>query len=85
MLKGDTLSWRIKPKMHVFQELVEYQCQSGASPSDFWTYKDEDWGGCVAKMGARRGGNSNPCTIAKKVLTRFRCLVTEKAVLSWAL
>jgi hypothetical protein len=84
LLKGDTLSWRIKPKMHLFQELMEYQCQNGASPNDFWTYKDEDWGGFVAKMGGRRGGNSNPCTIAKQVLTRFRCMVTEKAVLSWA-
>ena len=63
---------------------MEYQCQSGASPSDFWTYNDEDWGGFVAKMGARRGGISNPCTIAKHVLTRFRCLVTETAVFSWA-
>ena len=36
--------WSLKPKLHIWLEL----CASGASPSLFWTYRDEDFGGTCA-------------------------------------
>ena len=36
--------WSLKPKLHLWLEL----CASGASPSLFWTYRDEDFRGTCA-------------------------------------
>ena len=44
--------WKCKPKLHLFVEL----CSEGSRPATFWTYRDEDFGGSVAKMSKRRGG-----------------------------
>lgn len=60
-------SWRIKPKLHLFQEL----CESGSCPSTCWTYRDEDFGGTLARLSRRRGGHNTPRGLAQSVLLRF--------------
>ena len=44
------VTWRVKPKMHLFLEL----CSDGSRPALFWTYRDEDFGGSCAAWAARR-------------------------------
>ena len=63
----DHTIWRVKPKLHLFQEL----CESGSRPSTCWTYRDEDFGGCLAKLSRRRGGKKSPFSTAQSVLYRF--------------
>lgn len=62
--------WKVKPKMHLFQELVEL---SSGRPSSTWTYRDEDFGGSLALMARSRGGANNPPRTAQMILTKF-CL-----------
>ena len=59
--------WRVKPKFHMWQHL----CESGSRPSTCWAYRDEDFGGAMAKMGHRRGGRSTPTAVAERVLVCF--------------
>lgn len=54
--KNHVNMWAIKPKFHLFQELVQYQALEHGNPRGFWEYKDEDFVGWVAKMATRRGG-----------------------------
>ena len=61
-------AWRVKPKMHLFLEL----CIEGGKPATCWTYRDEDWGGSVAKMARRRGGLLSTAAFSSNVLNRFR-------------
>jgi hypothetical protein len=70
-------SWRCKPKLHLFQELIEYTSPEAGSPSLFWTYLDESWGGWLAHTGARRGGANRAPTTALNLLRRFRACVKE--------
>ena len=51
MAVSDGIAWRIKPKAHMFLEL----CAEGSQPQLFWTYRDEDYGGSVAKACKMRG------------------------------
>jgi hypothetical protein len=61
--------WRVKPKLHAFQELCE---MSGASrPATSWTYRDEDFGGSAAKLSRRRGGKHSAVSQCLSVLNRF--------------
>ena len=62
--------WRLKPKTHLMQELCE-MCP-GTNPSLFWTYRDEDFGGTIAKMSRRRGGKNSSFSTAQCVLAKFR-------------
>ena len=48
---GNNVSWRVKPKMHLFLEL----CCEDTEPNLFWCYRDEDFGGSVAKQAKMRG------------------------------
>jgi hypothetical protein len=73
---GNTLAWRIKPKLHLLVELVEFQCVEGDSPSTFWTYMDESWGSTLATAGSRRGGAKWAHSTALNVIQRFRCMTT---------
>ena len=61
--------FHIKPKLHLFQELTQ---MSRSCPSLFWTYRDEEFGGTVAKVGRRRGGSNNPTATALCLLNKFR-------------
>jgi hypothetical protein len=78
---GDTLSWRVKPKLHLMQELLEYQCEEGDNPSLFWTYMDESWGGVLATAGSRRGGAKLASSTALNVIQRFRAMTRPDASL----
>jgi hypothetical protein len=60
--------FRVKPKLHLFQELCEL---SDVCPSKTWCYRDEDFGGSLASISKVRGGPNRAANIAKAVLTRF--------------
>lgn len=61
--------WRVKPKLHLFQELCE---ESGnLCPSQVWSYRDEDFGGGIASLSRRRGGANTPLSTGVNTLTRF--------------
>ena len=64
----DPKAWRIKPELHMFLEL----CSEGPHPAKFWNYRDEDWGGSVARMARRRGGELHALTFSTNVLSRFK-------------
>ena len=71
---GDFLSWKPKPKMHMMQELAEYQVFSLGCPKHFWTYMDEDYVGRIAKMSASRGGPKSAARTAQVALQRYQSL-----------
>jgi hypothetical protein len=48
--------WQPKPKMHLFQEMVEYMSFEWGSPRHFWCYRDESWCGFWARASTSRGG-----------------------------
>jgi hypothetical protein len=66
---GDGVSWAFKPKFHIWQELCEL---SSTCPSTCWTYRDEDFGGSVAKLAHRRGGRNAAAATSLLVLQKFR-------------
>ena len=68
-LGGDI--FRIKPKMHMFQELCEVELPT--SPTYFWTYRDEDFGGSLVSLGRRRGGHKGAGTLGAQILRKFCC------------
>ena len=61
--------WRVKPKMHLMQELCEMT--DGIDPVRSWTYRDEDFGGSMAHTGQRKGGKYTAIAVSRQVLTRF--------------
>ena len=69
--------WRLKPKHHIFLHLIEGM----STPSKTWTYRDEDFGGSIAKLARRRGGAHRPSTAAMLVLNKFRAKRSFPAVL----
>jgi hypothetical protein len=70
--------WRIKPKLHLFVELIEYVAPLEGNPRTYWTYRDEDYGGQLAKLAARRGGRRNPSRVAQNVLQRLAAIEHEE-------
>lgn len=62
-------NWRIKPKMHLFQELCEL---TQTNPSHCWVYRDEDFGGTIAQLSRRRGGHHRPHLTSRAVLAKFQ-------------
>jgi len=63
------LKWRMKPKMHLMQELCE---MATTNPSKTWTYRDEDFGGSIAAFARIRGGPASAKVVGTNVLQRFR-------------
>ncbi len=59
---ADDKAWRIKPKLHLFL----HSTSANSLPRLVWTYRDEDFGGSVARM-ARRKGNLLKCSSTSKV------------------
>ena len=51
-----TNTWRIKPKLHMVQEMLEFQSKELGNPRGFWEYLDEDFVGSIAKLAMRKGG-----------------------------
>jgi len=64
----DTRTWRIKPKLHLFQHLCEF---TDHSPRDYWCYADESVMGDFGKLFTRRGGANSPGTAAKNMLQKW--------------
>ena len=71
---GQPLLWRIKPKMHMFQEMAEYQALELGHPSRWWTYMDESFVGEVANMATSRGGPKAAATTSKRTMQRYIAL-----------
>lgn len=61
--------WRVKPKLHLMQELCEEQL--GSRPALLWCYRDEEFGGSCASMARRRGGRHSARSVAESVVLRF--------------
>ena len=49
---GDGVAFRCKPKHHAFLELCS---QKGVTPNSFWCYRDEDFGGPIARQSRVKG------------------------------
>ncbi len=63
----DECCWRLKPKVHQLLHL----CGDGNQPAKYWNYRDEEYGGGVAKRARRRGGLLSASSVSKAVLRRF--------------
>jgi len=72
---GNNRAWRVKPKLHLFAELIEYTAPEAGSPGLFWTYLDESWGGTLANAGARRRGPKFASSSAMNLIRRYRASV----------
>jgi hypothetical protein len=64
--------WKIKPKHHLMLELIEFIAPVQGNPREYWCYADEDFGGWLVRLAARRGGARNPQKIA---LDLFKSIV----------
>ena len=67
----DSHTWRVKPKLHLFQHLCTYKDHN---PRDFWCYADEAQQGSLASMFERRGGHDSPGQNAKNMLLKWTAL-----------
>ena len=56
--------FRLKPKLHFFLHL----CLDGGDPAKHWCYRDEGFGGTVAKIAHRRGGIATPTATSEQVV-----------------
>jgi hypothetical protein len=63
-----TRFWRPMPKMHMFLEL----CSSGTEPQKFWCYRDEDFGGSVARQSKMKGSWRRIKAFCRHALDLFR-------------
>ena len=64
----DDKAWRIKPKLHLLLHITS----DNSLPRLVWTYRDEDFGGSVARMSRRRGGLLKCSSTCSACLTRFK-------------
>ena len=71
---GSEYLWRQKPKLHLFQELAEYQTFELGHPARYWTYQDESFVGEISKMATSRDGPRAAATAARLTLSRSRAL-----------
>ena len=69
---GECTRWRTKPKVHLMEELIEYQTVEHGSPCEYWTYHDETWGMWLPHVTARRGGKTTSWGMAFSSMVRFR-------------
>ena len=65
---GQRVEWRVMPKMHMFLEL----CSQRTEPSKFWCYRDEDFGGSVARQSRMKGRWRHLGAFAKRALDMFK-------------
>ena len=61
--------WRVKPKLHLVQEMCEMT--DGNKPQLTWTYRDEDFGGFMAQLARRKGGRNMVTSSCREVLRKF--------------
>lgn len=69
-----SILWQLKPKLHLLQEMIEFQAIALGCPADFWCYRDESFCGFWAKASHRRGGANRPATTTERFLNRYRAL-----------
>ena len=62
---------RTKPKVHLMEELLEYQTVEHGSPYEHWAYKEDSWGMWLPHVTARRGGKTIGCGVALSSLVCF--------------
>lgn len=48
--------WSVKPKLHLMEEMFQYQVLELGNPAEYQEYLDEDFVGKVAPLALRRGG-----------------------------
>ena len=65
--QAEKLDWKVKPKMHVFLEMS----LDVSKPSLSWTYRDEDYGGSIAKLCRMRGRWHRVISYSRRVLDMF--------------
>lgn len=71
-IADDFPAWAMKPKFHLFGEMILFQLDASGDPSLVWTYCDEDWVGKAAKLAHSRGGPRTASTSPLNVLRKFR-------------
>jgi hypothetical protein len=76
---GGGVPWRPMPKMHLFLEL----CSSGTEPEKFWNYRDEDFGGSVAKQSRMKGMWKKLSAYCKHGLDMFRMKNSAPRIVSF--
>ena len=64
----DDKAWRIKPKLHLWLHITS----DNSVPRLTWTYRDEDFGGSVARMARRRGNLLRCSSTSSETLSRFK-------------
>lgn len=65
---ADDKAWRIKPKLHLWLHITS----DNSVPRLTWTYRDEDFGGSVARMARRRGNLLRCSSTSSNTLSRFK-------------
>lgn len=65
---ADDKAFRIKPKLHLFLHITS----DSSLPRLTWTYRDEDFGGSVARMARRRGNLLGCGSTSSTCLARFK-------------
>ena len=65
---GDGVTWRTKPKMHMFMHLIE----SDTNPATIWCYRDEDFGGSAATAVRSKGRWNTAPSSSQQVFDKFR-------------
>ena len=71
---SDDNLWKLKPKMHMVQEMCEVQSVLLGKPHEFWTCSDESFMGVVSSMAHSHGGSATASTIPLRVLDTHRAL-----------
>ena len=67
--------WRVKPKLHMMQELLEYQAFSLGNPRGFWEYLDEGFVGIISTLALKKGGANTHLACSTNVISRYRALL----------
>ena len=65
----DSRLWKIKPKLHLFLELCSVE---RTRPALCWNYRDEDFGGSVARLARRRGGLLSATSFSRNLIDTWR-------------
>ena len=66
---SEPFTWHLKPKFHLFAELsLGSDC-----PSQHWLYRDEEFGGTLARMARSKGGQETAWAVSSRCLQRFAC------------
>ena len=79
LLLYTSLGWHMKPKVHMWQELCEYQIYNLGDPSLYWNYADESYVGFISKIASSRGGGRSPSTMPLNVIKAIRALGSKVA------